>query len=38
MTDPVTFRTARRADLGAIVGLIADDGLGRGRESLGREI
>jgi len=38
MSAPVTFRPARRADLEAIVGLIADDGLGRGRESAGHGV
>lgn len=31
-TEPALFRPAREADLPAIIRLIADDGLGRGRE------
>lgn len=34
MTGSVTFRAATEADLPAIVRLLADDGLGRGREDL----
>ncbi|MGX1308558.1 GNAT superfamily N-acetyltransferase [Amorphus suaedae] len=34
MSDPV-FRPAREADIAAIVALLADDGLGRGREKPG---
>lgn len=30
--DEITFRPARASDLAAIVALLADDGLGRGRE------
>lgn len=33
-TGPVVVREARREDVPAIVGLLLDDGLGRGRESL----
>lgn len=35
VTDPaLTFRPARRPDLGAIIALIADDGLGRERDGI----
>lgn len=33
--DDIVFRRARREDLPAIVALLADDGLGRGRERVG---
>lgn len=35
---PVNYRAARRDDLAAIIGLLADDGLGRGRETAGAQI
>jgi ribosomal protein S18 acetylase RimI-like enzyme len=35
MSETLTFRAATAADLPAIVALIADDGLGRGREKPG---
>ena len=34
----LTFREARKGDLPAIVSLITDDGLGRGRELMGEEL
>src|SRR5215218_9430044 len=34
---PLTFRRAQAADLGVIVGLLADDPIGRERESTGAE-
>lgn len=34
----VIFREARRADVPAIVGLLADDPLGTGREAVGNEV
>jgi len=34
----LTFREARKGDLPAIISLIADDGLGRGRELTGEEL
>jgi GNAT superfamily N-acetyltransferase len=34
----LTFRPAHRADLPAIVALLADDGLGKGREVVGEEV
>lgn len=34
----VIFRTANRADVPAIVAMLADDGLGKGREVVGEEV
>lgn len=36
--DEVVFRTARRADLPAILTLLADDQLGAGRETVGEDV
>lgn len=36
--EDIRFRPAQRADLPAIVALIADDGLGRGREAVGAQL
>ncbi|GAB2957350.1 GNAT family N-acetyltransferase [Micromonospora polyrhachis] len=36
--EKLIFRTAQRADVPAIVAMLADDGLGKGREVVGEEV